>query len=117
MQNLDGYASFFAEAQAKQRIHKQTRQRGESVSHGVTDVNFYRLRKARAVETSRPLLTTIEEQARITSNQEWLLAQEDVQGCDEDQSNEINLIETTKKGGWVGHLGCIIEESIVVSKP
>ena len=30
MRNLDGYTSFFAEAQAKQRIHKHTRQSGES---------------------------------------------------------------------------------------
>ena len=33
MRNLDGYASFFAEAQVKQRIHKQARQRGESNSN------------------------------------------------------------------------------------
>jgi len=33
MRNLDGYTSFFAEAQAKQRIHKQTRQSGESNSN------------------------------------------------------------------------------------
>lgn len=33
MRNLDGYTSFFAEAQAKQRTHKQTRQSGESNSH------------------------------------------------------------------------------------
>ena len=33
MRNLDGYASFFAEARAKQGIHKQTRQSGESNSN------------------------------------------------------------------------------------
>jgi hypothetical protein len=33
MRNLDGYTSFFAEAQAKQRIHKHTRQSGESNSN------------------------------------------------------------------------------------
>jgi len=33
MRNLDGYTSFFAEAQAKQRIPKQTRQSGESSSN------------------------------------------------------------------------------------
>ena len=33
MRNLDGYASFFAEARAKQGIHKQRRQRGESNSN------------------------------------------------------------------------------------
>lgn len=33
MRNLDGYTSFFAEAQAKQMIHKHTRQSGESNSN------------------------------------------------------------------------------------
>ena len=33
MRNLDGYASFFAEARAKQGIHKQRRQSGESNSN------------------------------------------------------------------------------------
>lgn len=33
MRNLDGYTSFFAEAQAKQRIRKHTRQSGESNSN------------------------------------------------------------------------------------
>ena len=33
MRNLDGYATFFAEARAKQGIHKQTRQSGESNSN------------------------------------------------------------------------------------
>ena len=33
MRNLNGYTSFFAEAQAKQRIHKQTRQSGERNSN------------------------------------------------------------------------------------
>ena len=33
MRNLDGYTSFFAQAQAKLRVHKQTRQSGESSSN------------------------------------------------------------------------------------
>ena len=33
IRNLDGYTSFFTEAQTKQRIHKQTRHRGESNSN------------------------------------------------------------------------------------
>jgi len=33
MRNLDGYTSFFAEAQAKHRIHEHTRQSGESNSN------------------------------------------------------------------------------------
>ena len=33
MRNLDGYVSFFVEARAKQGIHKQTRQSGESISN------------------------------------------------------------------------------------
>ena len=35
MRNLNGYATFFAEARAKQGIHKQTRQSGESNSNKV----------------------------------------------------------------------------------
>ena len=77
---------------------------------------IYRSRKARALETGRPLLTTIEEQARIVSPQEWLLAPKEVHGCDEDQSNEVKLIETIEKGEWVGDLSCIIEESNLVRK-
>ena len=77
---------------------------------------IYRSTKARALETGRPLLTTIEEQAGIASPQEWLLAQKEVHGCDEDQSNEVKLIETIGKGEWVGGLGCIIEESSLVRK-
>lgn len=33
MRNLDGYTSFFAETQAKQKTHRQVRQRGESNSN------------------------------------------------------------------------------------